>query len=246
MATHLDPAGPRGESPLVAGLPTAGGPADQWVPTPRTRLRRLPEKAVTERAALHAILDAGRVAHVGVSAPGGPFVLPMAYARDGGRVLVHGSTGSRLIRALASGVPACFTVTLLDGLVLARSAFESSMHYRSVMAFGAFTPLPDAAKLDALRLLTEHLLPGRWEHLRPPHKRELAATALLALPLDECSVKVSAAPPDDPDEDLSWPVWAGVIPLAEVAGAPVPAPDLRTDLPLAAVPPAAVPQENPR
>lgn len=237
MAAHLG-----GQSPPAGRLPAAGGPAGSWVPTPRTRLRRLPEKAVTQRAALHAILDAGRVAHVGIapppgtSGPAGPFVLPMAYARDGERVLVHGSTGSRLVRALASGAPACLTVTLLDGLVLARSAFESSMHYRSAMVFGAFAPLPEEQKLDALRLLTEHLLPGRWEHLRPPHRRELAATTLLALPLDECSVKVSAGPPDDPDEDLSWPVWAGVIPLAEVAGAPVPAPDLRTDLPLAAVP----------
>jgi hypothetical protein len=110
------------------------------------------------------------------------------------------------------------------------------MHYRSVMAFGTFTVLPEEAKLDALRLLTDHLLPGRWEHLRPVQRKEMAATAILALPLDECSVKVSDSPPDDPDEDLAWPVWAGVIPLREVAGHPVPAPDLRTELNLRAVP----------
>jgi uncharacterized protein len=189
----------------------------------RTRLRRLPEKAVTDRAVLNAILDAGRVAHVGID---GPAVLPMGYARDGDHLLVHGSTGSRLIRTLAGGVPACVTVTLLDGLVLARSAFESSMHYRCAMAFGTFSPLEGEAKLTGLRRLTDHLLPDRWASLRPPTPKELAATLLLALPLTEWSVKVSDGPPDDPPEDRSWPVWAGVIPIVERLGAPVPAPDL--------------------
>lgn len=204
------------------------GPDNRLVPTPRTRIRRLPEKTVTDPAVRDAILDAGRVAHVGIaSASDGPVVLPMAYARDGGRVLVHGSTGSRLVRALTAGAPACLTVTLLDGLVLARSAFESSMNYRCVMAFGTFTAVDgEDAKVEALRRLTEHLLPGRWDLQRPILRREIAATTVLALPLDECSVKVSAGPPDDPTEDLAWPVWAGVIPIHEHLGQPVPAPDL--------------------
>ncbi len=166
-------------------------------PAQRTRLRRLPEKAVTDPATLHAILDAGRVAHVGI-ATDTPYVIPMAYARDGDRVLVHGSTGSRLVRALADGAPACLTVTLLDGLVLARSAFESSMHYRCAMVFGSFTALTGDSTVDGLRRITEHLLPGRWDSLRPPHRKEIAATAVLALPLSQWSVKVSAGPPGRP------------------------------------------------
>jgi nitroimidazol reductase NimA-like FMN-containing flavoprotein (pyridoxamine 5'-phosphate oxidase superfamily) len=209
-------------------------------PAARTRVRRLPEKAVTDLSSLHAILDAGRVAHVGIGTDS-PYVLPMAYARDGDRVLVHGSTGSRLMRTLAAGAPACLTVTLLDGLVLARSAFESSMTYRCAMVFGSFTALTGESTVDGLRRITDHLLPGRWESLRPPHRRELAATAILALPLTEWSVKVSAGPPDDPDEDLDWPVWAGVIPLHEHAGEPVPAPGLPAGLAPPGVDPVATP-----
>lgn len=187
----------------------------------RTRLRRLPHKAVTDPAVLYAILDAGRVAHVGID---GPYVLPVGYARDGDRVLIHGSTGSRLFRTLAAGAPACFTLTLLDGLVLARSGFESSMNYRSVLAFGVFGEVTGPAKLDALARLTDQLSPGRWALLRPPTTRELAGTMVLAMPLTEWSVKVSDAWPHDPDEDLSWPVWAGVVPIVETLGAPLPDP----------------------
>jgi nitroimidazol reductase NimA-like FMN-containing flavoprotein (pyridoxamine 5'-phosphate oxidase superfamily) len=188
----------------------------------RTRIRRLPEKAVQERATMDAILDAGRVAHLAITADGQPYALPVGYARDGDRVLVHGSTGSQLFRALASGAAACLTVTLVDGLVLARSAFESSMHYRSAMVLGRASVVDD--QLAALRVLTEHLLPGRWAQLRPPHKRELAATLVLAIPLDEWSVKVSDGPPDDAEEDLGEPVWAGVVPVVESYGPPVAAP----------------------
>jgi uncharacterized protein len=204
---------------MAADLNT-GGPPQPGV-SARTRLRRLPEKAVADPAVRDAILDAGRVAHVGIA---GPYVLPMGYARDGDRVLVHGSTGSRLVRSLAAGTPACLTVTLLDGLVLARSAFESSMNYRCVMAFGTFSTLDGEEKLAGLRTLSDHLLPGRWPRLRPPRPKELAATVVLALPLTEWSVKVSDGPPEDPPEDLDWPVWAGVIPIAETLGTPIPAP----------------------
>ena len=200
--------------------------------TARTRLRRLPDKAVRERAVLHAMLDAGLVAHVAVmGAEGQPFVVPVAYARDGERVLFHGSTGSRLFRTLAGGAPTCLTVTLLDGMVLARSVFESSMHYRSAMVLGSCTPVRGAAKLAALELVTHHLLPGRWAEARQPTKKELAATLVLSLSLDEASVKISDGPPDDPAEDVALPVWAGTVPLRESFGEPVDAPDLAYPLP---------------
>jgi len=195
--------------------------------TPRTKVRRLADKAVHERAVLDAVLDAGLVAHVTVTGRDGqPYVLPVAYARDADRVLFHGSTGSRLFRTLAAGAPTCLTVTLLDGIVLARSVFESSMHYRSAMVLGSCTPVRGAAKLAALERITHHLLPGRWAEARQPNAKELAATLVLALPLDEASVKVSAGPPDDPDEDVALPVWAGTVQLRETFGEPVDAPDL--------------------
>ncbi|MEH0819063.1 MULTISPECIES: pyridoxamine 5'-phosphate oxidase family protein [unclassified Micromonospora] len=207
-----------------AGAGTVGG-------TERTRVRRLPELAVRDRAALHAVLDAGRVGHLAIADGRQPYALPVAYARDGDRVLLHGSTGSRLFRHLAAGAPACLTVTLLDGLVLARSAFASSMNYRGAMVLGELTVLDGDDKLAALERLSEHLLPGRWAVIRPPSAKELAATLVLALPLDECSVKVSAGPPDDDADDLDRPVWAGVVPVAETLGTPQPDPRLGVDLP---------------
>jgi nitroimidazol reductase NimA-like FMN-containing flavoprotein (pyridoxamine 5'-phosphate oxidase superfamily) len=194
----------------------------------RTRIRRLPEKSVSDRAVLHAVLDAGLVAHVGIADDTGqPYVLPVAYARDGERVLFHGSTGSRLFRALAAGAPTCLTVTLLDGLVVARSLFESSMRYRSVLALGRCSVLEGDAKAAALDCISDHLMPGRRGEAREPNAKELAATLVLALPLDETSVKVSSGDPADDPADLDRPVWAGVVPLAESYGAPVDAPDLR-------------------
>jgi uncharacterized protein len=194
----------------------------------RTKVRRLPEKQVAERSTLNAILDAARVAHVGVTdADSQTYVLPVAFARDGDDVLVHGSTGSRLFRALAAGARTCVTVTLLDGLVLARSAFESSMHYRSAMMFGTCELVPADDVPRCLEVLTEHLMPGRWAQLRPPTAKELAATTLLRMPLEQWSVKVSEGWPDDPVEDLHEPVWAGVLPIESAFGAPLPAPDLQ-------------------
>ena len=191
--------------------------------TPRTRVRRIPEKSVGDREVLHAVLDAGLVAHVAVTDDDGqPYVLPVAYARDGERVLFHGSTGSRLFRLLADGRPTCLTVTLLDGLVLARSAFESSMHYRGAMVLGVAEVLDGAAAEAALRTISDHLLPGRWDDIRSPSRKELAATLVLALPLEETSVKVSGGPPDDAEEDLDRPVWGGHVPIREQFGTPVP------------------------
>lgn len=201
--------------------------------TPRTRVRRLPEKAATERAALHRVLDAGLVAHVAVvddSGPAGsaqPYVLPVAYARSGENVLFHGSTGSRLFRTLAAGAPTCFTVTLLDGLVLARSAFESSMNYRGAMVLGTCAVLGGGEKEAALERISEHLMPGRWREVRPPSRKELAATVVLELSLAEASVKISDGGPTDEDEDLDLPVWAGVVPLTETWCDAVPSGDLR-------------------
>ncbi|HVQ87374.1 MAG TPA: pyridoxamine 5'-phosphate oxidase family protein [Actinomycetes bacterium] len=201
--------------------------------TPRTRIRRLAEKTVRERDVLYAILDAGLVAHLAVTDDSGqPYVVPVGYARDGDRVLFHGSTGSRLFRGLASGQPTCLTVTLLDGLVLARSTFESSMHYRGVMVLGVAQKVTGKAKAAALEVITEHLLPGRWADARHPNKKELAATLVLALPLDETSVKVADGPPTDEPEDIELPIWAGVVPMREVLGSPIDAPDLRKPYPV--------------
>ena len=203
--------------------------------TDRTRVGRLPSLQTRERAALHAVLDAGLVAHVAGCIDGLPVVLPVAHARDGDRLLLHGSTGGGLLRRAAAGAPLAVAVTLLDGLVLARSLYDSSMNYRSAVVFGRATPVPDEAKLEALRTLSARLLPGRWDEVRPPTRRELAATLVLALPLDEASVKVSAGPPsdsDDPPPDLD--VWAGVLPLRLVAGTPEPAPDAPATVPLPA------------
>lgn len=201
--------------------------------TSRTRVRRLSEKAVHDRDVLNAILDAGLVAHLAVTdEQGQPYVLPVGYARDGDHVLFHGSTGSRLFRGLASGQRTCFTVTLLDGLVLARSTFESSMHYRGVMVLGSAHKVTGKQKLAALEVITEHLLPGRWAEARHPNQKELAATMVLALPLDEVSVKVADGPPTDEPEDVPMPIWAGVVPMREVLQPPIDAPDLAGPYPV--------------
>jgi len=207
-------------TPTDDGLPQPGS-------TPRTRLRRIPERAVHDRSALHAVLDAGLVAHVAVTDDDGqPYIVPVAYGRDDDHVLFHGSTASRLFRGLANGQRTCLTVTLLDGLVLARSLFESSMNYRGVMVLGTATKVTGPAKVKALQVITEHLLPGRWDEARQPSKKELAATLVLSLPLDEASVKIRDGGPEDPPEDVALPVWAGEIPIREVFGSPIDAADL--------------------
>ena len=202
--------------------------------TDRTKLTRLPYRQVTDRSVLHAVLDAGTVAHVGLTTEHGPVVLPIGYARDGERLLLHGSTGGGLLRAAADGAPLAVCVTLLDGLVYARSLFDSSMNYRSVVVFGTATRLHGEEKLAALRLLSDHLMPGRWDEVRPPTAKELAATLVLAVGLDEVSIKVRSGPPSD-DEPVPDPhtVWAGELPLRTVAGEPVPAPDVPPGLPVA-------------
>lgn len=204
--------------------------------TDRTRIRRLPDKAVTDRTVLDAILDEGLVAHVGIVDDGQPFVLPVGYARRGDDVIMHGSSGSRLFRRLADGIPACVSVTLLDGLVYARSTFESSMNYRSAMILGSSRRLSGDDELEALRVLTEHLLPGRWQEARHPSAKERAATLTVAMPIDEWSVKVGDGGPDDLAEDLEnepWrSIWAGRVPIAQVMLPAVTDPDVPMGVPV--------------
>lgn len=189
--------------------------------TPRTRVRRRAGRGRYDRATIHAILDEGLVAHVGIVAEGQPYVIPVLYARAGGQIYLHGSPLSRLVRDLAEGVPMCLTVTLLDGLVLARSAFHHSMNYRSVVVLGQGRAVREREqKLEALTALVDRIVPGRSEDARGPSAKELRATEVIALAIDEASAKVRTGPPADAAADYALPVWAGVLPLALSVGAP--------------------------
>jgi hypothetical protein len=193
------------------------------MPTPRTTLKRHPERGSHDRALIHAILDEGLVAHVGFEQDGQTFVVPMSYGREGDRLYVHGAMASRALAALRGGARACVTVTLLDGLVLARSAFYHSVNFRSVMVLGVAREVEGReAKRAALRVIVEHIIPGRTADVRAPTDGELDATAVLWLPLDEASAKARSGPPADPESDLGQGCWAGEIPLRLVAGTPVP------------------------
>jgi len=195
--------------------------------TQRTELRRLPQRGSHEPEIIHAILDAGFLAHVGFQVNGQPFVIPTLYGRDEDKLYLHGSAASRMLGELETGAPACVTVTLVDGLVLARSAFHHSMNYRSVVAFGTARKIEDGAeKLRALRIISEHLLAGRWNDVRSPSDKELKATAVVEFTVEEASAKIRQGPPMDDEVDLSLPVWAGVLPLSLEARAPVPDPRL--------------------
>lgn len=193
----------------------------------RTRLTRLPEKASTDWSALCRLLDEALTVQVAVVAEGSPLVIPTAAARDGDRLLIHGSTGSGWMRRLATGVDACVSATVVDAVVIARSAFESSYRYRSAVLFGSFTEVAGSAKVKSLDLVVDRLIPGRVAELRAPTSRELAATMLLAMPISEWSLKISDGWPEDPEDDLAGPAWAGVVPVRTAYGVPLPAPDLR-------------------
>ena len=196
--------------------------SESYSPTPRTRIIREPEPAVYDRAAAYQILDEGFLCHVGFVADGQPFVIPTSYGRKNDNLYIHGSAASRMLRTLDQGVPVCVTVTLLDGLVLARSIFNHSMNYRSVVVLGKAVAVTDSQeKLEALRALSEHILPGRWDEVRQPNERELKATLVMRLPIEEFSAKVRQGPPVDDAEDYGFPVWAGVIPLEVAAGEPI-------------------------
>jgi hypothetical protein len=192
-------------------------------PSSRTRVRRLPKRGHYDAATIHAILDAGLICHVGYVFDGQPYVTPTSYWREGDRVYWHGSSASRMLRNLSHGIPVCFEVTHVDGLVMARSGFHHSMNYRSVIALGTAHPVLDRDhKLKALRLFMDRIAPGRWEELRPPTVQELKATTVLWMPLDEASAKIRTGGPIDDEEDYALPCWAGVVPLSTVTGAPEP------------------------
>jgi hypothetical protein len=189
--------------------------------TERTRVRREPERGAYDRATIDAILDEGLVCHLGFVHDGQPYVIPTLYGRVDGELYVHGSSASRMLRTLRSGVDACLTVTLVDGIVLARSIFNHSINYRSVVVLGRAVAVEEAGeKGRALEAFSARLLPGRWAEVRPPTATELKATSILRMSLDEASAKVRTGPPEDDEADYDWPVWAGVIPLALTAGAP--------------------------
>jgi hypothetical protein len=191
--------------------------------TERTRVKRHPERAVYNHAEIYAILDEGYVCHVAFMVDQQPHLIPTAYGRSGNQLYIHGSAASHMLRSLAQGVDVCVTVTLVDGFVLARSAFRHSLNYRSVVVFGKARMVTDPVeKMEALRCFTNHLVPGRWEEVRPPSERELLQTSVLVLPLDEAVAKARSGPPLDAEEDISASTWAGVIPLVRRPGPPVP------------------------
>ena len=207
--------------------------SETHVPTARTRVVREAHRGVYERAAAYEILDEGFICHVGFVMEGQPFVIPTGYGRSGDNLYIHGSAASRMLRNLNKGIPVCITVTLLDGLVLARSIFNHSMNYRSVVVLGTAVAVLDAKeKLEALELLSEHILPGRWAESRQPNERELKQTLVLRLPIEEFSAKVRQGPPIDDEEDYAFPTWAGVIPLQVVPGAPINDPRLDPKTPV--------------
>lgn len=206
---------------------------DNFAPTRRTTLKRLPQRGSYDREVVHRILDEGFICHVGFAVDGQPFVIPTGYARDGDTLYIHGSAASRMLRSLAGGIPVCVTVTLIDGLVLARSAFHHSINYRSVVILGVAELVEDEQeKMAALKAFTDHVVPGRWDEVREPNQQELKGTSVLRLPLVEVSAKIRTGPPKDDEEDYAIPVWAGELPLRIVTGTPAPDPQLAVGIAL--------------
>ena len=192
------------------------------MPTPRTRVVREPHRGNYDRETVNRILDEGLICHVGFTVDAQPYVIPTIYGRDGNVLYLHGSVASRMLRNLQQGIPVCVTVTLVDGLVLARSVFNHSMNYRSVVILGTATLVDDAAeKVAALRAVSEHVLPQRWDDVRQPSEKELKVTSVLRIPIEEFSAKVRVGPPIDDEEDYAFPTWAGVIPLELRSGEPI-------------------------
>ena len=195
---------------------------DNYTPTARTKIRRLPRRGNYDKLTVHAILDQGYICHVGFAVDAQPYVIPTVYARADATLYIHGSAVSRMLRTLAQTVPVCITVTLLDGLVLARSAFHHSLNYRSVVMIGNARLVDDEdEKMRALHLITNHVVPARWEEARTPNERELRQSSVLALPLEEVSAKIRSGPPVDDDEDYALPIWAGVVPVETRLGNPI-------------------------
>jgi len=199
----------------------------------RTTIKRMPHRGVYDRDGINAILDEALICHLGFNSDSQPYVLPTIYARDNDRVLIHGSAASRMLRGMRTGIPVCATLTLIDGLVLARSAYHHSMNYRSVVVLGSATEISHReAKLGAMRLIVEHVMPGRWDEVRAPSETEIRATMVLSLPLDEVSAKVRTGPPLDDEEDYEQPTWAGVLPLSLDVRAPIADPRMPEGIPM--------------
>ena len=206
---------------------------DSFVPTGKTQVKRLHERGHYDRETIYAILDAGFICHVGYIIDDQPFVTPTSYWREGDRVYWHGSSASRMLRTISKGIKVCLTVTHVDGLVLARSGFHSSINYRAVMAFGEAEVIADEEhKKRALRAFMEHVTPGRWDMVRPVTRQELKGTTVLSMKLSEVSAKVRTGPPKDDEEDYSLPIWAGVLPLKLTSGPPEPDPRLASNVPI--------------
>lgn len=215
-------------------MPSSPAPFSPGPTSERNRVRRAPDRAHYDAATVHAILDAEQIAHVGFVADGQPFVIPTIYGRDGATLYLHGSVASRMMRTLADGVPVSASVTLVDAYVMARSAFHHSMNYRSVVVFGVATAcVDDDEKLHGLRVVTEHLAPGRWDEVRAPSRSEIRQTAVLRLPIEEASAKARTHGVADEEADLGLPVWAGLIPVVRTLGEPVPDPALDDGIVLA-------------
>ena len=194
-----------------------------FTPTERTQVKRLPKRGMYDRETVFKILDEAFVCHVGFVVDGQPYVIPTNFGRVGETLYLHGSAASRMLRTLSEGIPVCVTVSLIDGLVLARSAFHHSVNYRSVVILGTARLVEDPTeKMEALRLFTEHIMKGRWEQIRWPTEQELKGTTVLAMPIEEVSAKVRTGDPKDDEEDYELPIWAGVLPLPVVPAAPIP------------------------
>jgi len=196
----------------------------------KTRVRRVPSRGNYDPEIIHQILDAHFLCHVAFIQDGYPVVIPTLYGRKEDRLYLHGAASSRLLKTLAKGVPLSLSVTLVDGFVLARSAFHHSMNYRSVVLFGKGEPVPENEKYEALKIISDHLIPGRWEEIREPNKKELKATHLIAIPIREASAKIRTGPPNDDKPDYKLDVWAGEVPLKLSAADPVPDPRLKQGL----------------
>ncbi len=203
-----------------------------YAPTPRTKVRRLAKRGAYDKAVVHSILDEGLLCHVGFTVEDQPYVIPTLYARAGERLYLHGSAVSRMLKTLASGIDVCVTVTLVDAYVLARSAFHHSMNYRSVVVLGRAQLVTDEAeRMDAVRILTNHVIPNRWEEVREPNELEMRQTAVLTLALEEVSAKIRVGLPNDDEEDYARPVWGGIVPIATQAGPPIGDGRVRPDAP---------------
>ena len=218
---------------MIRGICGTLWPIMTFPQTDRTKLKRLPKRGHFDRETVFAILDEGFICHVGFAVDGQPFVIPTGYARIDDKLYIHGSRASRMLRSLSNGLDACVTVTIVDGLVLARSAFHHSMNYRSVLVFGRATIVDDPKeKYDALVALSEHIVRGRWADVREPNEQEMVQTTVLCVPMEEASAKIRTGPPLDDEEDYALPMWAGVLPLKLVAEDPINDPRLSAEIPV--------------